>query len=156
LGYVAEDCRLFTSLTVAENLETARMNARDGSSRWGLAEVLDLFPDIRNFLDRKAGALSGGQQRMVAIARTMMGNPDLILLDEPSEGLAPLVIEAILQRLKQLKSAGQTVLISEQNLRFANELADRVYIIEKGQIPYQGTPAELNNLPQVRQQYLMV
>jgi len=78
------------------------------------------------------------------------------LLDEPSEGLAPLVIEAILQRLKQLKSAGQTVLISEQNLRFANELADRVYIIEKGQIPYQGTPAELNNLPQVRQQYLMV
>jgi branched-chain amino acid transport system ATP-binding protein len=156
LGYVAEDCRLFTSLTVAENLETARMNARDGSSRWGLAEVLDLFPDIRNFLDRKAGALSGGQQRMVAIARTMMGNPDLILLDEPSEGLAPLVIEAMLQRLKQLKSAGQTVLISEQNLRFANELADRVYIIEKGQIPYQGTPAELNNLPQVRQQYLMV
>jgi len=156
LGYVAEDCRLFTSLTVAENLETARMNARDGSSPWGLAQVLDLFPDIRNFLDRKAGALSGGQQRMVAIARTMMGNPDLILLDEPSEGLAPLVIESMLLRLKQLKSAGQTVLISEQNLRFANELADRVYIIEKGQIPYQGTPAELNNLPEVRQQYLMV
>ena len=156
LGYVAEDCRLFTSLTVAENLETARMNARDGGAPWGLPQVLDLFPDIRNFLNRKAGALSGGQQRMVAIARTLMGNPDLILLDEPSEGLAPLVIEAMLQRLKQLKSAGQTVLISEQNLRFANVLADRVYIIEKGQIPYQGTPAELNNLPEVRQQYLMV
>ena len=93
---------------------------------------------------------------MVAMARTLMGNPDLILLDEPSEGLAPLVIEAMLQRLKQLKSAGQTVLISEQNLRFANELADRVYIIEKGQIPYQGTPAELNSQPEVRQQYLMV
>jgi branched-chain amino acid transport system ATP-binding protein len=156
LGYVAEDCRLFTSLTVAENLETARMDARGGGAPWGVAQVLDLFPDIRLFLNRKAGALSGGQQRMVAMARTLMGNPDLILLDEPSEGLAPLVIEAMLQRLKQLKSAGQTVLISEQNLRFANELADRVYIIEKGQIPYQGTPAELNSLPEVRQQYLMV
>jgi branched-chain amino acid transport system ATP-binding protein len=137
-------------------LETARMQARGGGATWDLAQVLELFPDIRQFLGRKASALSGGQQRMVAIARTLMGNPDLILLDEPSEGLAPLVIEAMLQRLKQLKSAGQTVLISEQNLRFANELADRVYIIEKGQIPYQGTPAELNGLPEVRQQYLMV
>jgi branched-chain amino acid transport system ATP-binding protein len=156
LGYVPEDSRLFTSLTVAENLETARLQARQGSSTWDQARVLELFPDIRNFLDRKAGALSGGQQRMVAIARTLMGNPDLILLDEPSEGLAPKVIESMLQQLKLLKSSGQTVLISEQNLRFANELADRVYIIEKGQIPYQGTPAELNNLPEVRQQYLMV
>ena len=93
---------------------------------------------------------------MVAIARTLMGNPDLMLLDEPSEGLAPLVIDAMLTRLKMLKSTGQTVLLSEQNLRFANELADRVFIIEKGQIAYQGTPAELNDLPDVRQQYLMV
>lgn len=156
MGFVAEDCRLFTSLTVAENLETARMPSRSGSSHWGLNEVLELFPDIRGFLDRKAGALSGGQQRMVAIARTLMGNPDLILLDEPSEGLAPMVIDSMLKRLKLLKSSGQTVLISEQNLRFANELADRVYIIEKGQIAYQGTPAELNAQPAVRQQYLMV
>lgn len=156
MGFVPEDCRLFTSLTVAENLETARMPSRPGSSHWDLPEVLDLFPDIHGFLDRKAGALSGGQQRMVAIARTLMGNPDLMLLDEPSEGLAPLVIDAMLKRLKLLKSSGQTVLISEQNLRFANELADRVYIIEKGRIAYQGTPAELNGLPQVCQQYLMV
>lgn len=156
LGFVPEDCRLFTSLTVVENLETASRPARSGPSHWNLDEVLALFPDIRNFLGRKAGALSGGQQRMVAIARTLMGNPDLILLDEPSEGLAPLVIDAMLTRLKTLKSTGQTVLISEQNLRFANELADRVYIIEKGQIAYQGTPAELNALPEVRQQYLMV
>ena len=106
--------------------------------------------------ERAGGRMSGGEQQMLTVARTLMGNPDLISLDAPSEGLAPLVIEAMLQRLKQLKSAGQTVLISEQNLRFANELADRVYIIEKGQIPYQGTPAELNSLPQVRQQYLMV
>lgn len=156
LGYVPENCRLFTSLTVAENLETARMNARSGGAPWGLPQVLDLFPDIRDFLGRKAGALSGGQQRMVAIARTLMGNPELILLDEPSEGLAPLVIESMLKRLQQLKSLGQTVLISEQNLRFANELADRVYIIEKGQTTYQGTPTQLNGLPEVRQQYLMV
>ena len=100
--------------------------------------------------------LSGGQQRMVAIARTMMGNPDLLLLDEPSEGLAPLVVDALLKRLKALKLAGQTVLISEQNLRFATELADRIYIIEKGEIRYDGTPQELAAHPEVRQQYLMV
>jgi len=93
---------------------------------------------------------------MVAIARTLMGNPDLILLDEPSEGLAPLVVDALLKQLKRLKQSGQTVLISEQNLRFANELADRVYIIEKGEIPYQGTPAHLAAEPEVRQKYLMV
>ena len=93
---------------------------------------------------------------MVAIARTLMGNPDLILLDEPSEGLAPLVVDALLKQLKRLKESGQTVLISEQNLRFANELADRVYIIEKGEIPYQGTPAQLSAEPEVRQKYLMV
>jgi branched-chain amino acid transport system ATP-binding protein len=85
-----------------------------------------------------------------------MGNPDLILLDEPSEGLAPLVVDALLKQLKRLKQSGQTVLISEQNLRFANELADRIYIIEKGEIPYQGTPAQLAAEPEVRQKYLMV
>jgi branched-chain amino acid transport system ATP-binding protein len=147
LGFIAEDCRLFTSLTVAENFEAARMASRSGTSNWTIDAVLELFPDVRNFLDRRASALSGGQQRMVAIART---------LDEPSEGLAPLVVDALLKQLKRLKQAGQTVLISEQNLRFANELADRVYIIEKGEIPYQGTPAQLAAEPEVRQKYLMV
>lgn len=132
------------------------MVSRSGTSNWTIDAVLELFPDVRNFLDRRASALSGGQQRMVAIARTLMGNPDLILLDEPSEGLAPLVVDALLKQLKRLKQAGQTVLISEQNLRFANELADRVYIIEKGEIPYQGTPAQLAAEPEVRQKYLMV
>lgn len=156
LGFIPEDCRLFTSLTVAENFEAARMASRSGTSSWTIDSVLELFPDVRNFLDRRASALSGGQQRMVAIARTLMGNPDLILLDEPSEGLAPLVVDALLKQLKRLKQAGQTVLISEQNLRFANELADRIYIIEKGEIPYQGTPAQLAAEPEVRQKYLMV
>ncbi len=156
LGFVAEDCRLFSGLTVAENFEAARLPARSGATRWALPQVLELFPDVQSFLERRAGALSGGQQRMVAIARTLMGNPDMILLDEPSEGLAPLVVDALLKRLKALKAAGQTVLISEQNLRFATELADRVYIIEKGEIRYQGTPAELAAQPELREKYLMI
>jgi branched-chain amino acid transport system ATP-binding protein len=156
LGFVPENCRLFTGLTVAENLEAARMKARSGEDRWDVSRVLELFPDMGAFLDRRAGALSGGQQRMVAIARTLMGNPDLLLLDEPSEGLAPLVVNALLRQLKTLKRSGATVLISEQNLRFATELADRIYIIEKGEIRYRGTPADLAAHPEVRRQYLMI
>jgi len=156
LGFVPENCRLFGGLTVAENFEAARRPARDGATRWDLDEVLQLFPDVAQFLDRRASALSGGQQRMVAIARTLLGNPSLLLLDEPSEGLAPLVVDAILQRLKRLKASGTTVLISEQNLRFATELADRVSIIERGEIRYEGTPTELSAHPEVREKYLMV
>jgi branched-chain amino acid transport system ATP-binding protein len=156
LGFVPENCRLFAGLTVAENFEAARRPARSGPSRWDVPEVLGLFPDLKTLLGRRAGALSGGQQRMVAIARTLLGNPSLLLLDEPSEGLAPLVVEAILQQLKRLKQAGTTVLISEQNLRFATELADRVSIIERGEIRYEGTPVELARHPEVREKYLMV
>jgi branched-chain amino acid transport system ATP-binding protein len=156
LGFVPENCRLFGGLTVAENFEAARRPTRDGITRWDVPQVLELFPDVADFLGRRASTLSGGQQRMVAIARTLLGNPSLLLLDEPSEGLAPLVVQAILDRLKRLKQAGTTVLISEQNLRFATELADRVLIIERGAIPYEGTPAELSAHPEVREQYLMV
>jgi len=156
LGFVPENCRLFGGLTVAENFEAARRPARDGATRWDLDEVLQLFPDVAQFLNRRASALSGGQQRMVAIARTLLGNPSLLLLDEPSEGLAPLVVDAILERLKRLKANGTTVLISEQNLRFATELADRVSIIERGEIRYEGTPSELSAHPEVREKYLMV
>jgi branched-chain amino acid transport system ATP-binding protein len=156
LGFVPENCRLFPGLTVAENFEAARRPARAGASRWDVPEVLKLFPDVERFLDRRAGALSGGEQRMVAIARTLLGNPSLLLLDEPSEGLAPRIVEAILQRLKRLREAGITVLLSEQNLRFATELADRVSIIERGEIRYEGTPSELAAHPGVRAQYLMV
>ena len=156
LGFVPENCRLFGGLTVAENFEAARRRARDGGSRWGIDEIVSLFPDVNSFLGRRASQLSGGQQRMVAIARTLMGNPELILLDEPSEGLAPLVVDALLKRLKALKQAGQTVLISEQNLRFATELADRIYIIERGEIRYSGTPQSLAAEPDVREKYLMV
>jgi branched-chain amino acid transport system ATP-binding protein len=156
LGFVPENCRLFAGLTVAENFEAARRPARSGPTRWDLAEVLKLFPDLAELLNRRAATLSGGQQRMVGIARTLLGNPSLLLLDEPSEGLAPRVVEAILQRLKRLKESGTTVLISEQNLRFATELADRVSIIERGEIRYEGTPSELAAHPEVREKYLMV
>jgi branched-chain amino acid transport system ATP-binding protein len=156
LGFVPENCRLFAGLTVAENFAAARRPARDGPSRWDVAEVLELFPDVAAFLGRRAATLSGGEQRMVAIARTLLGNPSLLLLDEPSEGLAPLVVEAMLQRLKRLKETGTTVLIAEQNLRFATELADRVCIIERGAIRYEGAPAELAAHPEVRERYLMV
>jgi branched-chain amino acid transport system ATP-binding protein len=156
LGFVPENCRLFAGLTVAENFEAARRPERPGHGRWDIAEVLKLFPDVETFLERRADTLSGGQQRMVAIARTLLGNPGLLLLDEPSEGLAPLVVTAMLERLRRLKESGTTVLISEQNLRFATDLADRIYIIERGEIRYEGTPAELADRPAVREQYLMV
>jgi len=156
LGFVADTCRLFGGLTVAENFETARRPARSGAIRWDLAEVLDLFPDVKNFLHRDASALSGGQQRMVAVARTLLGNPTLLLLDEPSEGLAPLVVQALLDRLTRLKESGATVLLAEQNLRFATELADRIYIIESGEIRYEGRPDELAAHPEVREKYIMV
>jgi branched-chain amino acid transport system ATP-binding protein len=156
LGFVADNCRLFGGLTVAENFETARRTARSGASRWDLAQVLDLFPDVKHFLHRQASTLSGGQQRMVAIARTLLGNPTLLLLDEPSEGLAPLVVQALLERLRRLRESGATVLLAEQNLRFATELADRIYIIESGEIRYQGLPDELAARPGVRERYIMV
>ena len=139
-----------------ENFETARRPARSGASRWDLAEVLDLFPDVQLFLHRRASSLSGGQQRMVAIARTLLGNPTLVLLDEPSEGLAPLVVQALIERLRRLKETGATVLLAEQNLRFATELADRIYIIERGEIRYEGRPGELAAHPEVREKYIMV
>lgn len=156
LGFVTEDCRLFKGLTVAENLETARRAGRTGLTRWDVDRVVGLFPQIGPLLGRLAGGLSGGEQRMVAVARTLMGNPTLLLLDEPSEGLAPLVVQTLLRQFQALKQTGATVLLSEQNLRFATELADRVYIIEKGEIRYHGTPRELARDPDIRQQYLMV
>jgi branched-chain amino acid transport system ATP-binding protein len=156
LGYVPEDCRIFRGLSVAENLETARRPARSGSGGWDEERVFELFPALRSYYRRRGDALSGGQQRMLAIARTLMGNPELLLLDEPSEGLAPIVIDQMLANLRVLKNKGQTILLSEQNLRFALELADRAYIIEKGEIKYEGAPAELAADDTVRKAYLSV
>lgn len=156
LGYVPEDCRIFKGLSVRENLEVARRPPREGRATWDEERIFALFPVLKEMIARRADSLSGGQQRMLAIGRTLMGNPDLILLDEPSEGLAPIVVQQMLTQLKALKTSGLTVLLSEQNLKFSLELADRAYIIEKGEIRYQGTTEALRNDAVLRRQYLMI
>ncbi len=156
LGYVPEDCRIFKGLTVAENLDVARRPPRRGGEPWTEERIFRLFPVLQEMLPRRADLLSGGQQRMLAIARTLMGNPDLILLDEPSEGLAPLVVQDVLAQLKALKASGATLLLSEQNLKISLELGDRAYIIEKGEIKYHGTIAALRHNQDVRARYLSV
>jgi branched-chain amino acid transport system ATP-binding protein len=157
IGYVPEDCRIFKGMSVRENLEVARRPPRNGQRAiWNEERLFDLFPDLKELLQRPADALSGGQQRMVAIGRTLMGNPDLILLDEPSKGLAPLVVQQMVRQLKILKTTGLTVLLSEQNLRFSLELADRAYIIEKGEIRYEGSTEQLRSDSELSRRYLMV
>lgn len=156
LGYVPEDCRIFKGLSVMENLEVARRASRAGRAVWNEERIFALFPVLQESLRRRADSLSGGQQRMLAIARTLMGNPDLLLLDEPSEGLAPIIVDQLLRQLDTLKSMGTTILLSEQNLKFSLKLADRIYIIEKGEIKYEGLPQQLAENEAVRKSYLMV
>ena len=156
MGYVPEDCRVFRGLSVQENLETGRRPAPAGRQAWDEARIFELFPDLKRFLSSRADSLSGGQQRMLAIARTLMGNPALLLLDEPSEGLAPLVVQQMLEQLTRLKETGVTILLSEQNLKFSLQLAARVYIIEKGAIRYEGTAQSLREDRATREAFLMV
>lgn len=156
LGYVPEDCRIFKGLSVAENLEAARRPPRAGHRPWDEQRVFDLFPMLRDQIKRRGDSLSGGQQRMLAIGRSLMGNPELLLLDEPSEGLAPVVVDQMLAKLRLLKEQGETILMSEQNLNFSLKIADRTYIIEKGEIKYEGLPSQLANNQAVREAYLMV
>ncbi|HEX7052860.1 MAG TPA: ABC transporter ATP-binding protein [Burkholderiales bacterium] len=156
IGYVPEDCRVFRGLSVRENLEAGRRPPRPGAERWDEARIFRLFPDLERLLPQRADSLSGGQQRMLAVARTLMGNPALLLLDEPSEGLAPLVVQQMLEQLTRLKRTGVTILLSEQNLKFALQLADRVYIIEKGAIRYEGSAQSLAEDRATREAFLMV
>lgn len=156
LGYVPEERRIFTELTVMENLEVGRQKSRDGVPTWTPERLFRLFPNLGEMRERPGGRMSGGEQQMLTIARTLMGNPRLILLDEPSEGLAPVIVEQMARTILQLKAEGLTVLLSEQNLHFAQMVADRAYIIEKGRIRYQGTMAELAADPAVHEQYLSV
>src|SRR5438477_11739257 len=116
LGYVPEDRRIFSSLTVWENLDVARLPARNGALAWDEDRVFDLFPDLKTFRDRPGGLLSGGQQQMLTIGRSLMGNPELLLLDEPSEGIAPLVVASIERKISELKAAGLSIVLAEQNL----------------------------------------
>lgn len=154
LGYVPEERRIFTDLTVRENLEVARRPPRDGIEPWTPARLFKLFPNLETLIDRPGGRMSGGEQQMLAVARTLMGNPKMLLLDEPSEGLAPLIVEQMEAAIAALKRDGLAVLLCEQNLHFAGRLADRAVILEKGQVRYTGTMAALMADATTRKTYL--
>ena len=153
IGFVPEDRRIFAELTVWENLEIAA-RAAGRSGRWTLDAVYGLFPKLRELRNRQGGFLSGGEQQMLTIARTLMGNPELLLLDEPSEGLAPLVVEALLDNIRALKTEGLTILLAEQGVDFSLALADRVYILEKGTIRHSGPASELREDTALRDRLL--
>jgi len=155
LGYVPEDRRIFTDLSVMENLDVGRRE-RAGGRGWTPEKVFALFPNLAEAQGRLAGRISGGEQQMLAIARTLMGSPACILLDEPSEGLAPLIVDQMASAVRELRSSGVSVLLSEQNLRFAAAVADRAYVIEKGRIRFAGTMAELLADQAARARYLAV
>ena len=158
LGYVPEDRRVFPDLTVAENLEVGRRPAPTGGGYrpWTPERLFELFPNLAEMRGRRASEMSGGEQQMLTIARTLMGNPRAVLLDEPSEGLAPVIVEQMARTVLDLKGEGLSVLLSEQNLRFARAVADRALIIEKGRIRYEGTMAALEADEAVRSAYLTV
>ncbi len=155
LGFVPEDRRIFPDLSVRENLDVARKPAASRhASEWTIERVNEIFPILADLGDRKGGYLSGGEQQMLTVARTLMGNPDMLLLDEPSEGLAPLVARDLAAQIERLKAEGITILLCEQNAKFATALSDRAYILEKGQVRFTGTIDELQDNAEVRQQYL--
>lgn len=159
LGFVPEDRRVFTHLSVTENLEVGRQADRrwpDGTEalNWTPAQLFEFFPNLGAMQDRPGGQMSGGEQQMLTVARTLMGNPFLILLDEPSEGVAPVIVEQMAQMILALKAKGASILLSEQNLHFAELVSDRAYVLEKGQIRYQGSMAELAADEDVRKAYL--
>jgi branched-chain amino acid transport system ATP-binding protein len=155
IGYVPEDRRIFTDLNVMENLEVGRLPARDGRA-WTADELFRLFPNLGAMRDRPGGQMSGGEQQMLTIARTLMGNPRLILLDEPSEGLAPVIVDAIEVAVQALKKRGVAILLSEQNLHFARNIADRAVVLERGHVRFDGTLAELDANASIAEQYLSV
>jgi len=155
MAYVPDDRRIFADLTVRENLEIAARKG-GGIEEWDMERVFDLFPALKAIGSRRGGCLSGGEQKMLAIARALMGNPELLLLDEPTEGLAPVLVYALEEQIRRLKEVGLTVFLAEQNVRSALRLSDRGYIIDNGQIRYQGSVEELKENEEVRRKYLLV
>lgn len=156
IGYVPEDRKIFPDLTVLGNLEVGRKVPRGKAPSWPVERIYELFPVLKDFSHRAGGTLSGGQRQMLTIARTLMGNPELLLLDEPTEGLAPLVVKMLGEFLDVIKKEGVTVLLSEQNLKFALKHADRAYIVDNGIIKYQGSIEELGRNEEVKKKYLAV
>ncbi|MBE9603340.1 ABC transporter ATP-binding protein [Acetobacteraceae bacterium H6797] len=156
IGYVPEERRIFSELTVLENLEVGRRPVPEGMRAWTPERLFELFPSLGAMRKRPGGRMSGGEQQMLTIARTLMGNPRLVLLDEPSEGLAPVIVERMAAAILALKAEGLSILLSEQNLHFAQLVSDRATIIEKGRIRWGGTIPELVAADEVRAQYLSV
>ena len=156
IGWVPEDRRIFGDLTVRENLMVGEAGAAAPARAWNLERVFALFPKLAELARQRGGSLSGGEQQMLTIARTLMTGPRLLLLDEPSEGLAPVVVKALADNIAALKREGLTILLSEQNLAFARRVADRAYIIEKGQIRFDGSMAALDADESLRRAYLAV
>lgn len=155
LGFVPEERRIFPDLTVRQNLDVARKNAATTHAKaWTIEAVFETFPALLPISERKGGYLSGGEQQMLTIGRTLMGNPDLLLLDEPSEGLAPIIVRDLGHQIRRLKEQGLTILLCEQNAKFATRLSDRAYVLEKGHVRFAGTIDELHANAEVRQQYL--
>ena len=161
LGYTPEDRRIFSDLTVMENLDIGRQPPRsfaDGqpAPSWTASSLFALFPNLAGMPDRLGDRMSGGEQQMLTVARTLMGNPLLVLLDEPSEGVAPLIVEQMANTIVELKKEGLSILLSEQNIHFARLVSDRIYVLEKGQIRWQGSMAQLDNNQDVQRAYLTV
>ncbi len=155
IGYVPEERRIFPELTVWENLDIARRPAVKGEA-WTEDRVFDLFPDLGDIRQRLGGVLSGGQQQMLTIARSLMGNPRLLLLDEPSEGLAPRIVETVRDQVEKLKHGGLSIILAEQNLEFVLSLADKVHILEKGEIKFSGTADYIRGNDDILNRYLTV
>jgi len=156
LGYVPEERRIFTELSVDENLEVGRQPPRRNAPHWTPDKLFTLFPNLGEMRRRSGGHMSGGEQQMLTIARTLMGNPSLILLDEPSEGLSPKIVEQMANAILTMKREGVSILVSEQNLHFARLISDRAYIIERGRVRFSGSIAELDARPDIRDNFLAV
>ena len=156
LAYVPEDRRIFTDLSVMENLEAGRLPRGNDAVQWTVERLFELFPNLGRMRERRGGSMSGGEQQMLSIARSLMGNPLALLLDEPSEGLAPVIVEGLARTIRELKREGLCVLLAEQNLRFARRVADRACILETGDLRYSGTMADLDANSELRERHLAV
>ncbi len=157
VGYVPEDRIVFPDLTVRENLEIAgKPPLTREIPRWTVQGIFELFPSLSPLEHRPAGYLSGGEQQMLTIGRTLMGNPRMMLLDEPVEGIAPVVVQEIVRQIRHLKELGLTILFTEQNIKFATEISDRAYIVEGGRVRYEGTMTDLEGQPDIKRKYLMI
>jgi branched-chain amino acid transport system ATP-binding protein len=156
IGFVPEDRRIFPDLTVYANLDVGRKASQSNAITWTPERIYQLFPILKKLAQQRGGTLSGGEKQMLTIARTLLGNPNFLLLDEPSEGLAPLIVKSLGDFINVIKKEGMTVLLSEQNSKFALKHADRAYIVDNGAIKYQGSISDLEQNEEVKKRYLAV